>query len=38
VDGLGAPHVGDRTEKQLITAFVDRIAELSTPHLIGMAG
>src|SRR5271166_3148419 len=25
VDALGAPHVGERTEKQLITAFVDRI-------------
>ena len=29
VDALGAPHVGDRTEKQLITAFVDKIADLS---------
>ena len=28
VDALGAPHVGERTEKQLISAFVDRIAEL----------
>ena len=28
VDALGAPHVGDRTEKQLITAFTDRIAQL----------
>jgi len=29
VDALGASHVGERTEKQLITAFVDKIAELS---------
>ena len=32
VDALGAPHVGDRTEKQLITAFCDKIAELSVMH------
>ena len=37
VDALGAPHVGDRSEKQLITAFVDRIAELS-PQLITFNG
>jgi predicted PolB exonuclease-like 3'-5' exonuclease len=37
VDALGAPHVGDRTEKQLITAFVDRIAELS-PQLVTFNG
>jgi predicted PolB exonuclease-like 3'-5' exonuclease len=37
VDALGAPHVGERTEKQLITAFVDRIAELS-PQLITFNG
>ena len=24
VDAIGAPHVGERTEKQLISAFVDR--------------
>ena len=29
VDALGAPHAGDRTEKQLIMAFADKIAELS---------
>ena len=29
VDAVGAPHVGDRTEKELITAFCDKIAELS---------
>ena len=37
VDALGAPHVGDRTEKQLITAFVDKIAELS-PQLVTFNG
>ena len=37
VDALGAPHVGGRTEKQLITAFVDKIAELS-PQLITFNG
>jgi Predicted 3'-5' exonuclease related to the exonuclease domain of PolB len=33
VDAVGAPHVGDRTEKELITAFCDKIAELS-PQLV----
>jgi predicted PolB exonuclease-like 3'-5' exonuclease len=28
VEALGAPHVGGRSEKELIAAFVDRIAEL----------
>jgi 3'-5' exonuclease len=37
VDALGAPYVGDRTEKQLITAFVDKIAELS-PQLVTFNG
>jgi predicted PolB exonuclease-like 3'-5' exonuclease len=37
IDALGAPHVGERTEKQLITAFVDRIAELS-PQLVTFNG
>ena len=37
VDALGAPHVGDRSEKELITAFVDRIAELS-PQLVTFNG
>jgi predicted PolB exonuclease-like 3'-5' exonuclease len=37
VDALGALHVSDRTEKQLIRAFVDRIAELS-PQLITFNG
>src|SRR5438445_9931611 len=30
VDAVGAPHLGERTEKQLITAFCDKIAELRT--------
>jgi hypothetical protein len=29
VDALGAPHAGDRNEKQFIIAFADKIAELS---------
>jgi 3'-5' exonuclease len=29
VDALGAPHVGERSEKELIASFVDRIAELN---------
>jgi 3'-5' exonuclease len=29
VDALGAPHVGERSEKALISSFVDRIAKLS---------
>src|SRR6266436_2833379 len=33
VDVLGAPHVGERTEKQLISAFCEKIAEL-TPQLV----
>ena len=37
VDALGAPHVGERTEKQLISAFVDRIAELQ-PQLVTFNG
>ena len=37
VDALGAPHVGERTEKELITSFVDRIAEL-TPQLVTFNG
>ena len=26
VDAVGAPHVGDRTEKELIAAFCDKVA------------
>jgi predicted PolB exonuclease-like 3'-5' exonuclease len=37
VDALGAPHVGERTEKELITSFVDRIAELN-PQLVTFNG
>jgi 3'-5' exonuclease len=37
VDALGAPHVGERTEKQLISAFVARIAELN-PQLVTFNG
>jgi 3'-5' exonuclease len=34
VDAVGvAPHVGERTEKELITAFCDKIAELN-PQLV----
>jgi predicted PolB exonuclease-like 3'-5' exonuclease len=33
VDALGAPHVGERTERQLISAFVDKIAQLIIKHL-----
>jgi 3'-5' exonuclease len=33
VAAIGAPHVGERTEKQLISAFVDKIAQLS-PQLV----
>jgi 3'-5' exonuclease len=37
LDALGAPHVGERSEKALIASFVDRIAELS-PQLITFNG
>jgi predicted PolB exonuclease-like 3'-5' exonuclease len=37
VDALGAPHVGDRTEEELITAFVNKIAELK-PQLVTFNG
>jgi 3'-5' exonuclease len=37
VDALGAPHIGDRSEKELITGFVKRIAELS-PQLVTFNG
>jgi predicted PolB exonuclease-like 3'-5' exonuclease len=37
VDALGAPHVGERSEKQLISAFCDKIAEL-TPQLVTFNG
>jgi predicted PolB exonuclease-like 3'-5' exonuclease len=37
VDALGAPHVGERSEKALISSFVDRVAELS-PQLVSFNG
>ena len=37
VDAIGAPHVGERPEKELIASFVDRIAEL-TPQLVTFNG
>jgi len=37
VDAVGAPYVGERTEKQLITAFCDKLAELS-PQLVTFNG
>jgi hypothetical protein len=33
VDALGAPHIGERSEKELIASFVDKIAALS-PQLV----
>ena len=37
MDAVGAPHVGERTEKELITAFCDKIAELR-PQLVTFNG
>jgi len=37
VDSVGAPHVGQRTERELISAFVAKIAELS-PQLVTFNG
>jgi len=37
VNALGAPHVGERSEKALISSFVDRVAEL-TPQLVTFNG
>jgi 3'-5' exonuclease len=37
VDALGAPHVGERSEKALISSFVDRITELA-PQLVTFNG
>jgi len=37
VDALGAPHVDERSEKELITSFVNRIAELN-PQLVTFNG
>jgi predicted PolB exonuclease-like 3'-5' exonuclease len=37
VDAIGAPHIGERSEKALISSFVDRIAELK-PQLVTFNG
>jgi hypothetical protein len=37
VEALGAPHVGERSEGELIASFVDRIAELK-PQLVTFNG
>jgi predicted PolB exonuclease-like 3'-5' exonuclease len=37
VTALGAPHIGERSEKELIAGFVNRIAELS-PQLVTFNG
>jgi predicted PolB exonuclease-like 3'-5' exonuclease len=37
IDAIGAPHVGERSEKELISAFVDKIAQLR-PQLITFNG
>src|SRR5262245_19110474 len=37
VDALGAPHIGERSEKALISSFVARIAQLS-PQLVTFNG
>src|SRR5215470_11678213 len=37
VDALGAPYVGERSEKELIQAFVEKIAELK-PQLVTFNG
>ena len=37
VRALGAPHIGERTEAELITAFVDKIEELA-PRLVTFNG
>jgi 3'-5' exonuclease len=37
IDALGAPHVGERPEKELIASFADRIAQL-TPQLVTFNG
>jgi 3'-5' exonuclease len=37
VDALGAPHLGERAERELIASFVNRIADL-TPQLVTFNG
>jgi predicted PolB exonuclease-like 3'-5' exonuclease len=36
-DAVGVPHIGERSEKELISSFVDRIAQLS-PQLVTFNG
>jgi 3'-5' exonuclease len=37
VDALGAPHIGERTEAELISAFVERVGQLR-PQLVTFNG
>src|SRR5262249_51967780 len=37
VDAIGAPHIGERSEKELVQAFVGKIADL-TPQLVTFNG
>jgi predicted PolB exonuclease-like 3'-5' exonuclease len=37
VDAIGAPHIGKRSEKELVQAFVDKIADLN-PQLVTFNG
>jgi predicted PolB exonuclease-like 3'-5' exonuclease len=37
VDAIGAPHIGERSEKELVQTFVDKIADLS-PQLVTFNG
>jgi predicted PolB exonuclease-like 3'-5' exonuclease len=37
IDALGAPHIGERTEAELISAFVERVGQLR-PKLITFNG
>jgi len=37
VRAIGAPHIGERSEKEILTAFVNKIAELA-PQLVTFNG
>ncbi|MGC2455712.1 MAG: 3'-5' exonuclease [Pseudolabrys sp.] len=37
VDAIGAPHIGERSEKELVQGFVDKIADLN-PQLVTFNG
>jgi 3'-5' exonuclease len=37
VDAIGAPHIGERSEKELVRAFIDKIADLK-PQLVTFNG